>query len=62
MKPVGVFCLTALCLVATILAKVEVEDGVLVVTKDNFDSVIQDNDYVLLEFCEYNMYGLLAAL
>ncbi|KAG5322628.1 PDI isomerase, partial [Pseudoatta argentina] len=50
MKPVGVFCLTALCLAATSLAKVEVEDGVLVVTKDNFDSVIQDNDYVLLEF------------
>lgn len=53
MKSVGVFCLATLCLAATSLAKVEVEDGVLVVTKDNFDSVIQDNDYVLLEFCEY---------
>ncbi|XP_018399095.1 PREDICTED: protein disulfide-isomerase [Cyphomyrmex costatus] len=50
MRSVGVFCLAALCLAATTLAKVEVEDGVLVVTKDNFDSVIQDNDYVLLEF------------
>jgi len=53
---VDVFCLAALCLVAISLAKIEVEDGVLVVTKDNFDSVIQDNDYVLLEFCEYDMY------
>lgn len=53
---VNVFCLAALCLVAISLAKIEVEDGVLVVTKDNFDSVIQDNDYVLLEFCEYDMY------
>lgn len=53
MNFVVVFCLVALCLVATSFAKVETEDGVLVVTKDNFESVIQDNDYVLLEFCEY---------
>ncbi|TGZ37523.1 Protein disulfide-isomerase [Temnothorax longispinosus] len=50
MRFVGGFCLAALCLAATSLAKVETEDGVLVVTKDNFESVVQDNDYVLLEF------------
>jgi len=54
MRSVGALCLATLCLAATSLAKVETEDGVLVVTKDNFDSVIRDNDYVLLEFCEYN--------
>lgn len=53
MRSVGGFCLAALCLVAISHAKVETEDGVLVITKDNFDSVIQDNDYVLLEFCKY---------
>ncbi|XP_011268046.1 protein disulfide-isomerase [Camponotus floridanus] len=47
---VGEFCFAVLCLTAICLAKVEVEDGVLVVTKDNFDSVIQDNEFVLLEF------------
>ncbi|XP_012527673.1 protein disulfide-isomerase [Monomorium pharaonis] len=49
MRSFGV-CLAAFCLIVTSLAKVETEDGVLVVTKDNFDNVIQDNDYVLLEF------------
>lgn len=53
MRSVGGFCLAALCLAAISLAKIETEDGVLVVNKDNFESVIQDNDYVLLEFCEY---------
>lgn len=46
-------CFAALCLAAICLAKIEVEDGVLVVTKDNFDSVIQDNEFVLVEFCKY---------
>lgn len=45
--------MAAFCLAAIALAKIETEDGVLVVNKDNFDSVIQDNDYVLLEFCKY---------
>lgn len=31
---------------------VQVEDGVLVLTAENFDSVIEDNEYVLVEFCK----------
>jgi protein disulfide-isomerase A1 len=50
MRSVGGFCLALLCLAATSLAKVETEKGVLIVTNDNFESVIQDNDYVLIEF------------
>ncbi|XP_070158755.1 protein disulfide-isomerase [Polyergus mexicanus] len=47
---VGEFCLAALCLVAACLAKIEVDEGIFVVTKDNFDSVIENNEFVLLEF------------
>lgn len=34
-------------------AEVKTEDGVLVLTTDNFPSVIKDNEFVLVEFCEY---------
>lgn len=57
MRFVGGFVLAALCLVAASHAKVELEEGILVINKDNFDSVIKDNDYVLIEFCEYIRSG-----
>lgn len=41
--------IAALCLAAT-FADVKTEDNVLVLTEDNFDAVIKDNDYVLIEF------------
>ncbi|RLU18048.1 hypothetical protein DMN91_010290 [Ooceraea biroi] len=53
MSSIGGFCLAALCLVAACLAAVEVDDGVYVLKQDNFDGFIAENDYVLLEFCEY---------
>ncbi|XP_032664580.1 protein disulfide-isomerase isoform X1 [Odontomachus brunneus] len=50
MRFIGGFGLTALCLIAVSLAKVELDEGILVINKDNFDSVINDNEYVLIEF------------
>lgn len=50
MRLIGGFCLIALCLAVASFAKVETDEGVLVVTNDNFESVIQDNEFVLLEF------------
>lgn len=38
---------------AATLAKIETEDSVLVLTKDNIEEAITQNDYVLVEFCEY---------
>lgn len=32
--------------------EVKTEDSVLVLTKDNFQKVIEDNEFVLVEFCK----------
>lgn len=42
--------LVATCLVAVFAAEVKDDEGVLVLTTDNFDEVIKDNQYVLAEF------------
>lgn len=36
--------------VTAALAKIELDDGVLVVTKDNFKEAVEENDFVLVEF------------
>lgn len=41
------------CLLAVVIAEVKLEDGVLVLTTDNFESVISENEFVLVEFCKY---------
>jgi len=41
-----------LLLAAFVAAEVDVEEGVLVGTAENFDSIIADNKYVLVEFCK----------
>lgn len=40
-------------LVAYSTADIVEEDGVLVLTKENFDGAVTDNEFVLVEFCEY---------
>lgn len=47
-------CLFSLAVVAFCAeAEVTIEDGVLVLTDDNFKSVVTDNEFVLVEFCKY---------
>lgn len=35
-------------------ADIKLEEGVIVATVDNFKQVITDNEFVLVEFCEYS--------
>jgi protein disulfide-isomerase A1 len=45
-----IFVLAAAFLVSLVVADVELEDNVLVLTSDNFDEVIKQNKYILVEF------------
>lgn len=33
--------------------KIDVENGVLVLTQANFEAAITDNEFILVEFCKY---------
>lgn len=44
--------LLALALTGCMSADVEEEDNVLVLTTENFDGVIENTDYILVEFCK----------
>lgn len=54
MELLKILFVTALC-VAGSIAKIEEEDGIVIVTKDNFEEVLEDT-YVLIEFCEYYLF------
>ena len=45
--------LSLLGLILVQAAEVEVEDDVLVLTQENFQQVVDENEFVLVEFCEW---------
>ena len=36
--------------------EIEVEEDVLVLNENNFEKAINDNEYILVEFCKYTLY------
>ena len=41
------------CLVALAQCEITEEEGVIVLTEENFDEAISTNEHILVEFCEY---------
>ena len=41
------------CLVAVAQCEITEEEGVLVLTEENFDEAISANEHVLVEFCKF---------
>ena len=52
MKFVGII-LVAILVFGESFASIETEDGVLVITKDNFEKALEEHQYILFEFCKY---------
>lgn len=50
MKVFGVLCLAVLTL--TVRGEIAEEDDVLVLTSNNFDDAIKENNFILVEFCK----------
>lgn len=36
--------------------EIEVEEDVLVLKESNFEKALNDNEHILVEFCEYTLY------
>lgn len=41
------------CVSFALSEDIEVEEDVLVLTTKNFDKALEDNQYILVEFCKY---------
>lgn len=58
MKFLRAFCLLLVTAASVICAEenIKTEDGVLILTKDNFKSATTENQYILVEFCKLTIF------
>jgi len=42
--------------------EIKTDEGVLVLTKGNYESAIKDNEFVLVEFCKFSIINICICL
>lgn len=53
---IGLTCLLAIVGVAFSDDEIKTDEGVLVLTKGNYEKAIKDNEFVLVEFCKFSFF------
>lgn len=56
MRIMRILFVTALCVMGS-LAEIDTEDGIMVITEDNFEEAIDENPYIAIEFCKYFFFN-----